>query len=205
MIDEKIWYQDPGTFFRPEEFLDVLPDATLPYNQRLNRVVRLAIYASAIGYLVFRDVRAVYPTLLAMAGSYLLYGANESVVVEEESTEHYVGLDRDRRAGKGCTRPTKNNPFMNVTINEYVDNPRRPPACPVPEVTDEIDLNFQDTLFKDVDDVYQRSTAIRNYHTVPSTTIPNAQDDFARWCYGNSSKTCKEGNGLACKYFTPHK
>lgn len=204
MVHERIWYEDPMTFFRPERFLDLLPDATLPYDERLNRVVRFSMYVSVLSYLVFQDVRSSYPVLLALVGTYLLRSVETSTAVEKEK---YAGFEEMVPIGtKGrCTRPTKDNPFMNVTLDEYAKNPMRPGACPIPEVSKEIDETFHDTLFKEVDDVYQRSASIRNYHTLPSTTIPNAQDEFAAWCYGNSSKTCKEGNGLACKYFTLHK
>lgn len=204
MAQERIWYRDPKGFLRPEGFLELIPDATLPYEARLNRVVRLSVYVSVVGYLVARDLRAVYPMVLAMAGSYFLHAANAGAS-EGQAGAALAGVERFARPERACTRPTKHNPFMNVTMNEYLDHPHRPAACPVPEVMHEIDANFHDTIFKEVDDVYQRSASIRNYHTVPSTTIPNAQDDFMRWCYGNPAKTCKEGNGLACKYFTPHK
>ena len=204
MAEERIWYHDPKSFLRPEGFLELIPDAKLPYAARLNRVVRLTVLGSVLGYLVSRDVRALYPIMLAMAGSYFLHAANESRA-EGDPGEDRAGVESFARPERACTRPTKNNPFMNITMNEYVDDPHRPAACPVPGVIREIADSFEDTIFKEVDDVYQQSASIRNYHTVPSTTIPNAQDDFARWCYGNSSKTCKEGNGLACKYFTPHK
>lgn len=184
--------------------MDLLPDATLPYDERLNRVLRFSMYVSVVSYLVLQDTRSIYPLLLALIGTYALRGADASSTGAGE--EKYVGHREEQESvRRKCTRPTKDNPFMNVTMDEYADNPTRPKACPVPEVTEDIDNNFHDTLFKEVDDVYQRSAAIRNYHTVPSTTIPNAQDEFAEWCYGNPSKTCKEGNGLACKYFTLHK
>lgn len=204
MVRERIWYEDPKTFFRPERFLNLLPDAALPYDERLNRVVRFSMYVSILSYLVFQDIRSSYPLLLALVGTYLLRSTDSSSDVGRES---YASLEGggSKETNRACTRPTKNNPFMNVTMDEYANNPTRPEACPIPEVSGEIDESFHDTLFKEVDDVYQRSASIRNYHTLPSTTIPNAQDEFAEWCYGNASKTCKEGNGMACKYFTLHK
>ena len=204
MVRERIWYEDPKTFFRPERFLNLLPDAVLPYDERLNRVVRFSMYVSILSYLVFQDIRSCYPLLLALAGTYLLRSADGSPAVGKEP---YAGLEGGgpNETRRECTRPTKNNPFMNVTMDEYAKNPTRPAECAIQEVSKVIDERFNDTLFKDVDDVYQRSASIRNYHTLPSTTIPNAQEEFAEWCYGNASKTCKEGNGMACKYFTLHK
>jgi hypothetical protein len=39
----------------------------------------------------------------------------------------------------------------------------------------------------------------RNYFTMPWTTIPNKQDEFARWLY-LSPKTCKEDQDNCLRY-----
>ena len=39
----------------------------------------------------------------------------------------------------------------------------------------------------------------RQFYTMPNTTIPNAQDDFAKWLYANP-KTCKEDQEFCLRY-----
>jgi len=38
---------------------------------------------------------------------------------------------------------------------------------------------------------------MRNFHSMPNTSIPNNQKDFAMFCYG-SMKSCKEADEGAC-------
>ena len=38
---------------------------------------------------------------------------------------------------------------------------------------------------------------MRQFYTMPSTTIPNNQGDFGKFCYGDMP-SCKEGDELQC-------
>jgi len=88
---------------------------------------------------------------------------------------------------------------MNPSIADITDNPERPRACNVTsnEVQQSIDSNFNQRVFQDVSDVFNKQASQREFYTVPNTAIPNDQGGFAQWLYG-TGKTCKEGNGMQC-------
>lgn len=106
-----------------------------------------------------------------------------------------------------CTKPTVDNPFMNVTMKDYMNFDEkgfvvnRPPACDPndPEIKKMMDETFSNNLYKDVSDVFGKNNSQRNYFTMPWTTIPNKQDEFARWLY-LSPKTCKEDQDYCLRY-----
>jgi hypothetical protein len=106
-----------------------------------------------------------------------------------------------------CTKPTIDNPFMNVTMKDYMNFDKngnivnRPPACDPndPEIKKNMDETFSNNLYRDVSDVFGKKSSQRNYFTMPSTTIPNKQDEFARWLY-LSPKTCKEDQDYCLRY-----
>ena len=106
-----------------------------------------------------------------------------------------------------CTKPTIDNPFMNVTMKDYMNldkNGRvidRPPACDPndPEIKKLIDESFNNNLYKDVSDVFGKINSQRQFVTMPYTQIPNKQDEFARWLYLNP-KTCKEDQDKCLLY-----
>lgn len=112
----------------------------------------------------------------------------------------------DATEGK-CTEPTLDNPFMNVTMKDYMNFDEkgfvvnRPPACDPndPEIKKKMDDAFSNNLYKDVSDVFGKTNSQRNYFTMPWTTIPNKQDEFARWLY-LSPKTCKEDQDYCLRY-----
>jgi hypothetical protein len=106
-----------------------------------------------------------------------------------------------------CTKPTIDNPFMNVTMKDYMNFDEngsvvnRPPACDPndPEIKKMMDNTFSNNLYRDVSDVFGKQSSQRNYFTMPWTTIPNKQDEFARWLY-LSPKTCKEDQDYCLRY-----
>ncbi len=113
---------------------------------------------------------------------------------------------------KNYTNPTQLNPAMNVLLTEINDNPNRSSAAPAynKQVGEDIDIKTQkfiennfndpdikDKLFKDLADAYDFDNSMRTFYSTANTKIPNDQDAFAEFCYGDMI-SCKEGNGFAC-------
>lgn len=96
-----------------------------------------------------------------------------------------------------CQAPTSENPFMNVTMADLMDNTKRPRACSLSEsVETEIDDAFGEKYLPNINDPFNRKHSQRQFYTMPSTTIPNDQTAFAKFLYP-LSETCKE-NPLHC-------
>jgi hypothetical protein len=97
------------------------------------------------------------------------------------------------------TSPTANNPFMNVLMSDYSENPQKKEACDVSKGKTKklVKKYFNNNLYRDVSDVYNKNASDRNYYTMPISTIPNDQESFAKYLYGQD-KTCKEGAGEVC-------
>lgn len=95
-------------------------------------------------------------------------------------------------AASTCTRPTANNPFMNVLLTDYKDNPNRPPACPVDDVSDEIKRAYASTTYRDAEDIGLHNAGYDRFYTMPESTCWNAgREAFAAAVYG-TGPTCKE-------------
>ena len=93
-----------------------------------------------------------------------------------------------------CIEPSNDNPFMNPS---YFNDSYAPPC----ETDNKLlnDMFYSDT-FRDVNDFYERGLSIRQFYTVPASTIPNDRDTLANWLYNsNNNKTsCKQGNYSRC-------
>lgn len=122
------------------------------------------------------------------------------------------------------TNPKENNPMMNVLLPEISYNPTRNEAAPAfnVEVEKEINKNTKDyvvdttfsdesakqkeyikrKLFSDLGDSYSFDYSMRNFYTNPSTTIPNDQEGFANFCFGDMI-SAKEGNEFALGRWQP--
>ena len=122
------------------------------------------------------------------------------------------------------TNPKQNNPMMNVLVPEVVYNPTRNEAAPAfnAEVEKKINNNTKDyvvdttfsdesskqkeyikrKLFSDLGDSYMFDHSMRNFYTNPNTTIPNDQEGFANFCFGDMI-SAKEGNEFALARHMP--
>lgn len=100
--------------------------------------------------------------------------------------------------------PTKNNPFMNTLVsdlNKTQDN-KQLMSIPLASNVDDSDINnnadqnenidekFNEDLYKDVEDLFDKKNSQRQFYTVANQQ-PEDQENFARWAYG-FPKTCKE-------------
>lgn len=116
------------------------------------------------------------------------------------------------------TLPTKENPVMNVLLTEINDDPNRKSALPAYNLNVEKEINdnvksliknnlgdndiVEQRLFREIGDNFGFEQSMRNFYTTPNTRIPNDQEAFANFCYGDMI-SCKDGDGLACIKFNP--
>ena len=118
----------------------------------------------------------------------------QSNYYNHEDSQYNYNLDSQNNL---CVAPTKDNPFGNVLLSDYTNDPNIPPACDLfgdidqHGTMDQVEEKFGENLYRNVDDVFGRTNSQRQFYTNPSTTIPNDQSTFARWLYGDA-KSCKD-------------
>lgn len=92
-----------------------------------------------------------------------------------------------------CQAPSKNNPFMNVLVSDYIDNPYRPKACNPsnPDIEKQIvNYFYSNPAFINTHDIYQRHNDMHQWYTQPATTIPYDREGWISdsFRYMNSCK-----------------
>lgn len=197
---DEFWYDDFSILFLPERIMEFFPVEQYNTSEKLNAVTRLAFYLSVLLFFYHKNVNVFYIFVLTLFGTYYIY---KTLKDNGGSVENLESVDKDK---VDCTRPTLDNPFMNVTMKDYMNIKdgaivERPPICDLssPKIQGEIDETFSNNLYKNVDDIFGRMNSQRQFYTMPSTTIPNKQDEFARWLYA-SPKTCKENQDNCLRY-----
>ena len=199
-----IWFKDILQFVNFSNMKNFIPTSNMNVIERLNAYVLLSIYVTLIHYTIFNDSRVFGLVVVTMLSTYLYYKSTQ---------EHYVQYQsvKDKNKGKNnknidCSLPSDNNPFMNVLMNEYTDNPERKQACDVDEnkIKKVINDKYYKDVYRDIDDVFDRKSSFRNFYTMPNTSIPNDQTSYAKWLYGIKNKTHKEGNGDRNMYFASY-
>lgn len=98
-----------------------------------------------------------------------------------------------------CRKPTPDNPFMNPLQPDFnIENPPVPGNADDEDIQEGITNAFNENLFRDVSDVFERENSQRQYYTVPQMNPPDTHS-FAMWLYGNQN-ICKSDQSKCMKY-----
>jgi hypothetical protein len=180
---------------------EFVPLPAMTFTQKLNAVMRFSIYATVAMLVLRNDLRVLYIVLASAGFTIAMNMYYESEKLESYTRHKSQDLIVDPYTKKACALPTKNNPFANILVSDYVLNPTRKPGCDItkPKMRRLTEKMFRNNLYKDVDDIWGRKTTSRNFYQTPIQSIPNDQGDFAKWLYGQGGRrSCKEGNGVSC-------
>lgn len=178
---EQIWYKDPAVLFTKESWYKFvpMPDMTVP--EALNAVLRFTIYFTGIYTAFTGEGMYLYIILLvAMATVFFNTIFPDGTKLESFSIKTNLKTDSSK-----YTMPTDDNPFMNVLLTEILDNPNRGDAAPTnrKDVKEKIMKSFQHTndIYMDTTDAFDQRQAMRTFHTIQSSTVPNNFDEFKKW------------------------
>jgi hypothetical protein len=222
-IVDPFWYNDITILWNKNRLTEFFPTKDQTLEEKFNAIVRLSIYCFIVLFFNKNDKNYIYLPFGTMALTYYVYFNkkkeqfdnislptdqmvfdNKSQMVKEEKKQ----VKEEKKTPINCTRPTIDNPFMNVTMKDYFNIDKsskmivdRPEACDISDYGIQKEMNnaFNNNLFKDVNDIFGKMNSQRQFYTMPSTTIPNAQNEFAKWLYLNP-KTCKEDQDYCNPY-----
>ena len=226
------WVNDINILFNKESLTEIWPLPTMSNEEKLNAITRLVLVLTVLGYFITGNGKIIVSAVITIGCIVFLYKAQQgkeknlkfkNIDIKEAFTNPAIyNYNKDK-----FTKPTANNPMMNVMLTDYTDNPNRKPAAPsynievehelnkkTKEIDDKfngVDKNYEindesekinSKLFKDLGEAMVFEDSMRIWNTNPSTTIPNDQEGFAQFCFG-SMRSCKEGDTYACSQQMP--
>lgn len=188
---DNFWLDDYKVLYKDTNYLYFFPTNTMSRIEQLNAISRFCIYLLILFLLFSNDSNWLYvPIVLLMLVVAFYYIDQYDKLVNKQKGGHH-----------GCSLPTRDNPFMNITVDEYQDNVRRPKACDIndPTIKEDIDNKFNHNLYKDLDEVFNTKNSQREFYTMPNTTIPNKQKEFAQWLF-RVPTSCKVDQERCLRY-----
>lgn len=199
----QFWLENPNVLLNKNYISEIWPRSDFGLAQKLNAITRFIVLFSILGYYLTKSLYIPVSAVISLVVIVIIYKTKkienfrESFTNQQEAKEKIVNI-----LEKEFTMPTKENPVMNVMMNDYKDNPKKKPAAPsynkqVLEKMNNAAQNKNLKLYKNLGDNLAFEHSMRNFYTMPNTSIPNNQKDFALFCYGNM-KSCKDGDYLQC-------
>lgn len=223
-VTDKIWTQNVDILYQKNRVTEILPTNNMTLPEKLNSLMRLSILIGIGSVILFSDYKYLYiPMMMALIQIGTIH--MEPTILDKSKTNNESGNESGNTEGfetidfnnddsiklnikpelksnnvtsdKLCIKPSKDNPFMNAMI---YDSRYKQPACSSinnEKVNNNIDEYFNENLFTNISDIYNKRSSQRQFFTMPYTTYPNDSGNFAKWLYGRPP-TCKEGNGSQC-------
>ena len=203
------WLNHPSILIHKDNITEIWPSNKLSYEGKLNAISRLVIILSILGFVFTRRQTWLISGVVSLTVIAILYKFQKNNQVKKKITKKQLkegfanNENYEKHSGK-FTKPTKNNPLMNVMLPEIKYNPKRKAAAPSFNRNVEKKINEKagnvgpdPRLFLDLGDSISFEQSMRNFHSMPNTKVCNDQTAFAEFCYGDMP-SCKEGNDFQC-------
>ena len=217
------WTDDVSILLNNKYILELWCNENMQSSQKLNAITRLVIILSILGFIFMQNINFIIMGIITLGTVvaihyYSLLNKNK-LLLEDVNKEGFTiqgnnGMTNIKKELiQNYTEPEPDNPFMNVNVSDFGTSERVRPAEPAFKPLVETKINnttkqqiknmhpdipdLEDKLFKDLGDNFVFSQSMRNFYSMPNTTVPNAQEEFAKFCYGDM-KSCKEGDDIQC-------
>ena len=178
MNSDKIWYED--IFVVGRRPLEFFPARGQTPAEHVNALVRLIIYTTLGLFAYNGNIRTIFLGLAAII----------TITVAFRGRGGLAGLSALNTGPQKCRASTKDNPFANTLVSEFGKDPLPDPPCTYDDVKEDMEKNFNEGLFRNVEDWPNRENSQRQFFTMPTGGNPPDTRAFAEFLYGNA-KNCK--------------
>ena len=202
-MNTSFWLDNPNVLLNKNQITEIWPQDNFDLDRKLNAITRLILILAILGFLFTKSSYIIVSAAVSIIVLVMIHKSKSHSKEGMENLDIKINKDEfEELLNEEFTMPTKKNPFMNVLMNEYKDNPQRKEAAPVynEEVLDEATKKSRsdEKLYKNLGDNLTFQNSLRNFYSTPNTNIPNNQKEFAEFCYGNMA-SCKEGDEFMCE------
>jgi hypothetical protein len=208
------WINNPMILFQKDNINQLWPKNTMTSDEKLNAITRLIIILTVLGYLITNNIRVTITGIITLAIIILLYFVQQNKESKlKDVKEGFTSTKLYTKLKDNFTNPTVKNPLMNVLLPEIKYDPNRKSAAPAYNRAVEKQINkcteknivkqlggnnnLEKKLFANLGDSFNfENDSMHTFYATPNTKIPNDQEGFANFCYGDMISS-KEGNPLA--------
>lgn len=183
--ETKFWIEKPNILYN--NLYRIIPLEKMSFIERLNAISRFIIYYFLILTLLNQNIKYLYYSIfpLFIVASLWYYWTFIKYKGGKKSK-----LNSEKK------KSTKDNPFMNITLDEITNNNNNTEADLNEYNNGNVYNNCNYNNYTNINDIYDKGNVCNRFYTTAVTKIPNDQTAFAEWCYKRPS--CKAGDKEEC-------
>ena len=137
-VTDHFWGQDYSILYDPDRVVEFFP-TSMTTNEKLNAIARFLIYLGCLLFVITFNYNLLFIPIIGLSLLYLVHHNDEmshtlNLEQFDAQLKQQLHIKPDTplkitENGDICQMPSPNNPFGNILITDYTDNPERPPAC----------------------------------------------------------------------------
>jgi len=219
---KNFWLEDIAVLYKNNNYTKIIPTSNMSRNEQLNSITRFCIYYIILLLLTNKEDEWIKLPLSIILLVIILFFINKNDSERDEKTfEKMTNLkneyskefdfktkknmeklkltyDENNDFSKSyCRRPTKDNPFINVTQDMLNKEDILPNGDDDfndldGDLSEEMKEKFNEDLIKDAKDLFGVKNSQRQFFSVPERGVPDTKK-FANWLY-KPSTNCKVDN-----------
>jgi len=225
IANNTIWYDNPALLFSTKYITELYPKENMTQEQKINAITRLIIILTFVGFVFLNNTNILISGIISILILIFLHHTlkKRSNNTKNNMNEAFSNNAAYAQVKHNFTNPSVQNPNMNILLPEIQDNPNRLDAAPsykkpvVDKINEETKkfilsnfdnseniraklFNSETTQFDSNNFDFEQS--MRQFYTTANTKIPNNQEEFSKFCYGNMA-SCKDGDVEMCSRNMP--
>lgn len=185
------WIHKPQIIFQRNVITEISINGKMSLEEKLNALTRFVILITTIGYMLMRQTSILLlgMSFLCIIVLYYYYLKDSKGFRESFAMIHKINKPNEIY---------KSNPFDNPLTTDFSTNNKVKEApnneVYIDKITDAAKLNVmelnssnndRDKLFNDLESNYQFDNSMRQFNSIPGSSVPNNQENFLKYCYGS--------------------
>lgn len=174
-MSDNFWSNNLSILFDKERVVEFYPTSDMTFDEQLNSLMRFGLYFSFIVILYKKNFSYISIFFIIGIITLFAYSYNKQDNILEQMT---------------CTKPTKNNTYMNHILGDPVD---KKPACDVrdPKIKSLLD-GYAESLNPEKTPFTNFSKSSFNFHYMPALPSAIEWEKTVNWLTNKApDKTCK--------------
>ena len=184
------WVNKPKILFKKNLITEISFNNNMSLEEKLNALTRFIILVSVVGYILLRQTSIILlgGTFISLIVLYYFYLNDFNGLKESLTLINLDGNKSNLEVGNPLDNPLTTEFGTSLKQNEAPNNEKNKDQITNVAKETVIDLNKDNEdnkkLFNDLETNYSFESSLRQFNSIPGSSLPNNQENFLEYCYG---------------------
>lgn len=166
----QFWFDDVSVLVNQDHMTEFIPTKEMSQNDKLNALMRFAIYLSIILMLMTANINYLFISIVVGIITYVIH-INNVPEIKDSNTE----------TKKEYVEPSKDNLFGNILESDLKQG--KTEEIPKEEYNKQFDELVNKDAFHEQEHLFKDKMSLRTFYKAPNSFDSQSRENFMKWCY----------------------